>query len=229
MHLTVDNGTRVSHCSESMLRVAHTGCRSLHRQLGWWPPAFCFAWILVTGLQEPEFFRRLGIPFYWSGVEAALILILAALPLLWVLAEGRDALDWIQTKTGSASRTVLTVYTTILTYGGLLIALALVTSVALDRICGQPFVASAPLQVLRHSTAWLLCVAAFTPLLAKTARSITVLCSCWLLLILGLSVFVLPTRDTEGALWGVLPVIQAGFGGLLVSAGVMWRHHRKDN
>ena len=55
---------------------------TLHRRAGlWWGVALA-TWLLLTRHQELPGFRRAGVPFYWTSVEAFLTLSVAVLPLV---------------------------------------------------------------------------------------------------------------------------------------------------
>ena len=110
------------------LRMAWIEARALHRVLGFWLLGLLIAWLLLTRLQEPVFFRRRGVPFYWASVEAVLVITLALLPLIWRLGQGHAAALWTLRGARSHSGKIIASWLSIVGYGvltGCIVGLAL--------------------------------------------------------------------------------------------------------
>ncbi len=67
---------------------------TLHRRARFWFPATALVWALLLRLQEPVFFQRLSIPFYWESIEALGLLFIFFIPPLWWLWRGEKAEAW---------------------------------------------------------------------------------------------------------------------------------------
>ena len=72
-------------------RLARHELRSLHRLVRWRLPLAAALILLLLALQEPSFVRRARVPFYQAGVVAVVAALAAAVPLLWLHAQPRDA------------------------------------------------------------------------------------------------------------------------------------------
>ena len=75
-------------------RCGVMGARSLGRSLGAWPALVLLFWTLLLKLQEPGFFRRQEVPFYWESLTVMSMVVVGALPLAWRLSQGPDAALW---------------------------------------------------------------------------------------------------------------------------------------
>ena len=77
------------------MRPSLITAKTLGRTLGPWPFLFLVVWALVIRIQEPPFFLRQGVAFFWSSQRAMLLLGIGLLPLAWRLSQGADGAVWV--------------------------------------------------------------------------------------------------------------------------------------
>lgn len=215
----------------SLLRRAGTGARVLLRSLGPWPFVFFALWAVATRLQEPEFFRRQSVPFFWAGASAVLALALALIPLLWRLALG-DGLDgWERVRAG-ALRHVLATWLGQVFYGLLLIGGATLLFLTVDRICGSEFRLGAAAASAARALPFLLVITSLGPGLAALQGSTGTVAAIWcavaatvLTLLPGASPLLAEAGENQP--WRVASDPLSGIlGGLALSVAQVLSRHR---
>ena len=204
----------------NVLRTAWIEAKALHRVLGFWLLGFLLAWLLLIRLQEPEFFRRRGVPFYWASVEAVLICALALLPLIWRLGQGPSAAVWTLRAASSQICKIISSWLSIVGYGVFIAAIIALAALTLDRIYGSSPTWVPPLGVAAGCLPPLLVLAALAPGLALVPLGPTQTVFVWLLVMILVLNFLCPGPAVDRPLVGVLSVLQATAAGLLLSLAV---------
>lgn len=220
-----------------MLRRSRTEALVLHRVVRAWVPLFILVWIVALRVQEPPFLRRAQLPVFWGGVEAALLLLLAIVPLVWIVARGREAHEWTLRAARSPAGNVLSNWLGLLAYGLCLALLMLAAGAALDLVYQGVIEWRAPGLILLEAVLLLAPLAALAPAVSYLGFSTPMLMVVWLLL-LGFSMargYPVPTSsllalerddaDVIGAFdWG--PASATTVAGLLLSAALAKRRLR---
>ena len=204
----------------NVLRTAWIEAKALHRVLGFWLLGFLLVWLLLIRLQEPEFFRRRGVPFYWASVEAVLICALVLLPLIWRLGQGPAAAVWTLRRASSQIGRILSSWLSMVGYGTFIAAIVALAALTLDSICGFPPAWAPPLGLAAACLPPLLILAALAPGLALVPLGRTQAIFVWLVMMALVLDFLWPGPAVDRSLVGVLSVLQATAGGLLLSLAV---------
>lgn len=204
----------------NVLRTAWIEAKALHRVLGFWLLGFLVAWLLLIRLQEPEFFRRRGVPFYWASVQALLVCALGLLPLVWRLGRGPAAVVWTLRGATSQIGRIISSWLSIVGYGSLVATLVAAVGLALDSILGGPLEGLAALGGIAACLGPLMVLAALAPGLALLPLARTQTIFVWLVLMTVVLQFLGPGPAPERPLVGVLSVLQATAAGLLLSLAV---------
>ena len=204
----------------NVLRMAWIEAKALHRVLGFWLLGFLVAWLILTRLQEPEFFRRRGVPFYWASVEALLICTLALLPLIWRLGQGPAAAVWTLSRASSQLGRIVSSWLSMVGYGVFMAAVVALAAVTLDSIYGSPPGWAPPLGMAAACLPPLLILAALAPGLALVPLGRTQAIFVWLVMMALVLHFLWPGPVVVRPLVGVLSVLQATAAGLLLSLAV---------
>ncbi len=208
------------------LRMAWIEARALHRVLGFWLLGLLIAWLLLTRLQEPVFFRRRGVPFYWASVEAVLVITLALLPLIWRLGQGHAAALWTLRGARSHSGKIIASWLSIVGYGVLTGGAVGLAAITLDSIYGLPPEWGQLLRIAATCLPPLLVLAALAPGLALLPLGRTQTVFTWLVLMALVLHFLWPGWRSDRTLVDLLCVLQATAAGLLLSLAVTFHRAR---
>lgn len=219
----------------SLLRRASLGTSILSRTLGPWPFLLVLVWCLVTKLQEPSFFARQNVPFYWASVEAVLVATVGLLPLVWRLSLGFEASRYTLRRAASPLDQVGAIWLSHVAYGGIVLGVGLATAVGVECITLQS-ISSVPwaglLDAAGASAACLLVCSSLAPALALQPGSTPAVACLWLMVLACLLQFFLPSAGAElagelsessrtpfapRAPSGILSGLLATLGGLAVS------------
>jgi len=204
----------------NVLQTAWIEAKALHRVLGFWLLGFVLAWLILTRLQEPEFFRSRGVPFYWASVEALLICTVALLPLIWRLGQGPAAAVWTLCRASTQIGRIISSWLSIVGYGALVVAVVALSTVTLDSIYGSPSGWGPPLGLATACLPPLLILAALAPGLALVPLGRTQAIFAWMIVAALVLHFLWPDPVAVRPLVGVLSVLQATAAGLLLSLAV---------
>ena len=218
----------------SVLRPSIITAKTLGRTLGIWPFLFLIVWALVIRIQEPPFFARLGVEFFWSSQQAMLLFGVGLLPLAWRLSQGAEAAKWVLRSARSGGLPVLSTWLGIVIYGGSLLvcgifASAMIEMLTLHRMNEQPFPWDRALSAMLHAGAFLIVTASLAPGLALVPWSTTMVIFLWLpIQALALQGFgpskFLEVSGAATAVSGIVSTLLATLGGLAVS--LAHAHHR---
>ena len=74
----------------ALAEIAILETKVLHRLFRWWFVVIFAAWAFLVRVQEPVPLRRQGLGFYWPGIEAGLVVLLAVMTWVWCLARNDD-------------------------------------------------------------------------------------------------------------------------------------------
>ncbi|MHC5069805.1 MAG: hypothetical protein ACYTGO_04895 [Planctomycetota bacterium] len=203
-----------------MLRIAWIEAKALHRVLGFWLLGFLLAWLLLIRLQEPEFFRRQGVPFYWASVQAVLICAFALLPLIWRLGQGPTAARWMRRGALRHIARIVASWLSIVGYGVFLGGVVGLAAITADSICGVAPGWSQLLGIAASGLPPLLVLAALAPGLAQLPLGRTQTIFTWLVLMALVLHLLWPGWAWDKPLVDVLSVLQATAAALLVSLAV---------
>ena len=210
----------------NLLRMAWIEARALHRVLGFWLWGLLLAWLLLTRVQEPVFFRRRGVPFYWASVEAVLVWALALLPLIWRLAQGHAAALWTLQRTRSHPAKIIASWFAIVGYGVLTWCITGLAGIALDGLYG---IAPQWTRLLGAAAACLpplLVLGAMAPGLALVHLGRTQTVFTWLVLMALVLHFLWPGWRSDRPLVDLLGVLQATVAGLFLSLAATYHRVR---
>ncbi len=201
----------------NVLRSAWIEAKALHRVLGMWLLGFLLAWLLLIRLQEPAFFRRRGVPFYWASTEALLTLGLALLPLIGRLAQGGSATAWAVRCSSAHMVRILSSCLSTVGYGVFVTAVTAAFAFALDSIAGGPRDWRPTLHLAGACLPPLLILAAVAPGFALLTMGRTQMIFVWLVAAALVLHFLWPGPVVDKPLVGLLSVLQATAAGLLLS------------
>ena len=148
-----------------LLRLVLDETRLLHRSVWRWVLGVFVPVILLLRLQEPAFFRRAGVPIFWSGVQAILVMFLALLPLAWILGRGDEGSRWTLRHTLRPTAITAAASTAIFAYGMAAAVVLLASGYTLDRLLGQSPPAALLLRAPIAHGVFLLPLAALAPAL----------------------------------------------------------------
>lgn len=204
----------------NVLRTAWIEAKALHRILGLWLLGFLLAWLLLIRLQEPEFFRHRGVPFYWASAEALVTCALALLPLIWRLGQGPAAISWSLHAASTLLGRIIASWLAIVVYGVCLTTLAATAAISLDSMFGAPLAWAAPLRLAASCLPPLAILAALAPGMALLPLGRTQAIFVWLLVTASVLNFLWPGPAPDRALVGLVSVLQATAAGLLLSLAV---------
>ena len=211
----------------TLFRTSLFPALTLARALGPWPFLLLLGWAALTRLQEPSFFVRQGVPFFWKSQEALSLLLVTSLPLVLRLAGGPESgeapLRWARAARGP----VLGGFLGVTAYGALLLtgqALACVL-VCMFSVRSISETLRAALDAWVHGFGPLAISAALAPSLGFLRATPAVLVALWLSVqALILSGFgpseIWPASFASRPIYGIVPPLLAVLGGLTFS----WFH-----
>lgn len=224
---------------QPVFRRARLEAVALHRSLRAWIPLFLLIWVVSLRVQEPAFVRGSGIPFFWAGVESALLLVVGLIPVAWILCRRPEASAWTLRLARTASSVVVSCWLGVVGYGLFVAALAVGTGLMLDALYGTPLDLARPGVVLLESVLFLAPISALAPAVSYASLGPALIIVVWLVL-LGACLaqgFPVPTgsllalEKDDVALGSLtvnacLPALQATAAGLLLSVGLARRRMR---
>lgn len=222
-----------------MLRRIHLEAIVLHRSLRNWVPLFLLVWVVSLRVQEPTFVRNSGIPFFWAGVESALLLVVGLIPAAWILARRPEAGDWTLRLARTPGRAVVGCWLGVVAYGLAIALLALGTGLLLDALYGSPTDLVRPALILLESVLFLTPISALAPALSYLSLGPPLVVLLWTILV-GASLaqgFPVPTGSLlalekddlalrSPSVNAYLAALQATTAGLLLSVGLARRRMR---
>lgn len=211
--------------------------RAVARMLGVWPWVALLAWPVMVKLQEPDFFRRDGVPFYWASLQAILLVGSGTLPLALRFAHGSELPRWSQQVGRSAAQPSLSSWVGVVAYGTAFLVPILLWFYTVERILpGRAAPWMTALQTGGAAFGFLVMFASFSGLLTQMQAHTVTVVFCWsVLLILALQLF--PFAETardfsasernSARILGILSTLCATLGGLAFSlAHGLLRHRR---
>ena len=181
-------------------------------------------WAIWIKVQEPVFFQRQGVPFYWSSVLAMLWLVLGLLPLVSRLTQDVDGTLWALRSTRCIPGHVLGWFLAHVWYGTLLIGVVLALSFSVESIWGQEVQVAQAWATGFAALAVLLVTAALAPAFALIRASTGTLVGVWLavqaLCLHGFGFKISGTPVASLGFSGIVCTILATLGGMSISLAI---------
>jgi hypothetical protein len=142
------------------------------------------AWLALLIGQDIHGLRRAGLSIYWPGAEAGALLMVGALPLLWILGKRPMATPWALRAAATTGRWVGISWLGIVLYGSAVSLVFAALSVTVGRISGEWGWAAGGALALETATL-LLPLAAIAPALAHVVVTTSGTVLAWLTVLAG--------------------------------------------
>lgn len=222
----------------SILRCSLLEARNLSRALGIWPYVVLVFWPLLVKLQEPDFFLREAVPFYWASLQSLLLLGFGLLPLCLRFCQAQETAheqaqenEWFDRLSRDPLSLVLIPSLAVLWYGLRLALAAGVIFYTVSRIYSNSEGSlSRTFGLLTSGLPFLGLAASLSPVLLRVRARTPRLVFGWLVLLAIAVHFFGPvlataerSADFSGSnlnsarLWGILSILCATLGGLAFS------------